>query len=214
MKTVIALSIAGGLCFSLAHAQEVKFAVGPQVGIAISAFPDPWKDYYGTGFGGGGHADANIAPFFSARLNVEYYSFGSDKDKLKTVVAPQFGITASDITSISGGNISVFIVSMEALGKIPTKSIVTPYALFGVGIHSINLSDLSGSDRLGRSTTVTSDDIKFNGGTRLGLDFGFGLEYRLNRMVSLSTEFKYVLVFTENNTSAAMPITIGANFHL
>ena len=126
-------------------------------------------------------------------------------------MATQFGLQASDIASLSGGNISAFIVALEALGKIPTNSIVTPYALFGLGIHNISLSDLSGSDKAGRTATITSDDIAFNGGTKFGLDFGLGFEFRVSRSVSLTTEFKYVLVFTENNTNAAMPITIGAN---
>jgi opacity protein-like surface antigen len=146
-------------------------------------------------------------------LNIEYYTFASDKEKLKPALAAEFGILPSNIASLSGGNISAFIVALEAIGKIPTRSLVTPYALFGLGIHSISLSDLSGSDKSGRSATLSASDVNFNGGTKFGLDFGLGFEFRLNRTVSLSTEFKYVLVFTENNSNAAMPITIGANFH-
>jgi len=214
MKTLATILCAGALLASIANAQEVRFSVGPQAGIAISAFEDTWKDFYGMGFGGGVHADADIARFFSARLNVEYYTFASDKDKLKAVVAPLFGLQASDITTLSGGNVSAFIVAMEALGKIPTTSPVTPYALFGIGIHSLSLSDLSGSDKAAQSATKTSDDIKFDGGSKFGLDFGFGVEYLVNRSVSLTAEFKYVLVFTTNANNAAMPISIGANFHL
>jgi opacity protein-like surface antigen len=214
MRPIAAILFAGALSVSLAEAQDVRFSVGPQAGIAISAFEDTWKDFYGIGYGGGVHVDADIVRFFSARLNIEYYTFGSDKEKLKPLLAPLFNLQTSDIASLSGGNISAFIVAMEALGKIPTKSLVTPYALFGLGIHTISLSDLSGSDRSGRSATLTADDVKFNGGTKFGLDFGLGFEFRVNRAVALTMEFKYVLVFTENNSNAAMPITIGANFHL
>ena len=124
MRSMTVILVAGILSISLANAQDVRFSVGPQAGIAISAFEDTWKDFYGIGFGGGAHVDADIARFFSARLNIEYYTFASDKDKLKAVVAPQFNLQASDIASLSGGNISAFIVAMEAL-KIPTKSVVT-----------------------------------------------------------------------------------------
>jgi len=214
MKSIAAILVAGALLMSRANAQDVRFSFGPQAGIAISAFEDAWKDFYGMGYGGGVHADADIARFFSARLNVEYYSFASDKDKLKPLVASGFGLTASDIASLSGGNIGAFIVEMEAIGKIPTKSSVTPYALFGVGIHSLSLSDLSGSDKSGRSATLTADDVKFDGGTKFGLDFGIGCEINLNHSVALTVEARYVLVFTANNNNAAMPITVGANFHL
>jgi hypothetical protein len=214
MRSMTVILVAGILSISLANAQDVRFSVGPQAGIAISAFEDTWKDFYGIGFGGGAHVDADIARFFSARLNIEYYTFASDKDKLKAVVAPQFNLQASDIASLSGGNISAFIVAMEVLGKIPTRSILTPYALVGLGIHSISLSDLSGSDKTGRSATATADDVNFDGGTKFGLDFGIGFECRLNHSVDLTMEFKYVLVFTQNNSNAAMPITVGANFHL
>ena len=214
MRSMAAILVVGLLSIALANAQDVRFSVGPQAGIAISAFEQNWKDFYGIGYGGGGHVDAEIAKFFSARLNVEYYTFASDKDKLKPLVASQFGLQASDVTSLSGGNISAFIVALEALGKIPTKSAITPYALFGLGIHSISLSDLSGSDKSGRSATLTSDDVNFDGGTKFGLDFGIGFEYRLNHATALTVEFKYVLVFTPNNTNAAMPITVGANFSL
>ena len=214
MRTLAAVLLAAALPISLAEAQYVRFSVGPQAGIAISAFAPDWKNFYGIGYGGGAHVDADIARFFSARVNIEYFTFASDKEKLKQVLAPMFNVQASDISTLSGGNIGVVVVELEALGKIPTRSIVTPYALFGLGIHSISLSDLSGSDKAGRSATVTSDDIHFNGGTNFGLDFGLGFEFRLNRGVALTAEFKYVLVFTQTNSNAAMPITVGASFHL
>jgi len=198
---------------SLAAAQDVRFSAGPHAGIAISSFEQDWKDYYGIGYGGGAHFDADIARFFSARLDIEYYTFASDKTKLKPVVAAFFGLQPTSIASLSGGNIGAFIIALEGIGKIPTQSPVTPYALFGVGIHSLSLSDLSGSDTQGRTASATSDDVKFDGGTKLGLDFGIGMEYKVNRAVSLALEFRYVLVFTANNTNAAMPVTVGANFH-
>jgi len=199
---------------SMATAQNVRFSAGPHAGIAISSFEEGWKDFYGTGFGGGAHVDADIVRFFSVRLNVEYYTFASDKTKLKPVVASFFGLLPTQIASLSGGNVGAFIVALEAIGKIPTQSAVTPYGLFGFGIHSLSLSDLSGSDTQGRTATATGDDVKFNGGTKPGLHFGLGAEYRVNRALSLALEFRYVLVFTENNSNAAMPITVGANFHL
>jgi len=199
---------------AMGRAQNVKFSVGPQAGIAIEAFESPWSDYFGAGFGGGAHADVDIIKFFSVRLSVDYYTFASDKDKLKTLIADYYGILPSDISSLSGGNVGAFNVSMQAIGKIPTPSSVTPYALFGIGIHSLTLSDLNGTSPTYGSGTITSDQVNFDGGTKFGLDFGFGIEYAASRQVSLMAEFRYVLVFTKIQNNGAMPITIGANFHL
>jgi len=212
MKIRVMLLLLSISLVSLAAAQDVRFSAGPHAGIAISSFEQDWKDFYGAGFGGGAHVDADFVKFFSARLDIEYYTFASDKSKLKPIVASFFGLQATDIASLSGGNVGAFIVALEGIGKIPTRSAVTPYALFGFGIHSLSLSDLSGSDKSGRTATATSDDVKFDGGTKLGLHFGLGAEYRVNRAFSLALEFRYVLVFTTNNTNAAMPITVGANF--
>ena len=213
MRTRVILLSALIALAGTAAAQDVRFSLGPHAGIAISSFEEGWTDFYGIGFGGGAHFDADIVRFFTARLDVEYYTFASDKTKLKPLVASYFGLQATDIASLSGGNVGAFIVALEGVGKIPTRSAVTPYALFGFGIHSLSLSDLSGSDKNGRSATATADDVKFDGGTKLGLHFGLGAEYRLNRDLSLALEFRYVLVFTEVNTNAAMPVTLGANFH-
>ena len=212
-KTFTTLS-AVFLVTSFATAQRVGFDAGVHGGVAISAFEDLISDFYGIGFGGGGHLDANIVKFFTTRLNIEYYTFAADQDKLREAVAPAFGLRASDIASSSGGAVNVFIVTMNAIGKIPTGSAVTPYALFGFGIHSISLSDISGSTTSGDSGTITADDVGFKEGTKFGLDFGFGFEFATSKTVDLSLEFKYVLVFTENNSNGAMPISLGANFHL
>lgn len=192
--------------------QRVTFGAGAQAGIAISAFPDVVKDYYGLGYGGGGHFDVNFIPALTARMNIEYFTFASDKDKLKKVLAPRFGILPSDITNLSGGGIGVFIVTVNAIGKVPTGTDITPYGLFGFGIHSISLSDLTGSDNRGRSGTATASDIGYSTQTKFGLNFGIGAEYRVARSVTLNLEFRYVLVFTDNQSSAAMPITVGATF--
>ena len=194
-------------------AKDPTFAIGLHGGPAISAFEDLISDFYTIGFGGGAHVDVNIAPFFSLRLNGEYFTFPSDKDKLKAAIAPMFGLQASDISNADGGAINVVIVTLNALGKIPTNSAVTPYALFGLGIHTISLSDLTGSV-MGQSGTVTADDLGFKEGTKFGLDFGFGLDFQASRSASISVEFKYVLVFTEDNSNGAMPITVGASFIL
>ena len=213
MKILCATLVAILLVVYPSTAKDVTVSLGLHGGPAISAFEDLISDFYTIGFGGGAHVDVNVAPFFTLRLNGEYFTFSSDKEKLKAAIAPQFGLQPSDISDAGGGAINVVIVTLNALGKIPTKSAVTPYGLFGFGIHSISLSDLTGTV-MGQSGTITADDIGFKEGTKFGLDFGFGLEFQASKTANISVEFKYVLVFTENNSNGAMPITLGASFVL
>ena len=213
MKVLCVTLVAILLVVYPSTAKDVTVSLGLHGGPAISAFEDLISDFYTIGFGGGAHVDVNVAPFFTLRLNGEYFTFSSDKEKLKAAIAPQFGLQPSDISDAGGGAINVVIVTLNALGKIPTKSAVTPYGLFGFGIHSISLSDLTGSV-MGQSGTITADDIGFKEGTKFGLDFGFGLEFQASKTANISVEFKYVLVFTENNSNGAMPITLGASFVL
>jgi len=211
MRSVTAI-VAFILLTNMVNAQQrVTFGAGAQAGIAIEAFQASIKDYYSIGYGGGGHFDVNFMPALTTRMNIEYYSFASDKDKLKQQLAPLYGVQPGDITGLSGGTIGVFIVSLNAIGRVPTGTNVSPYGLFGLGIHSISLSDLSGS-AFGQTGTLTAEDLGVKTGTKFGLNFGVGVDMRVARGVNLNLEFKYVLVFTEDETNAAMPIMVGVTF--
>ena len=192
------------------NAQKVSFGAGVKGGLTISAFQDLIKDFYGIGYTFGGHFDVNIVPAFGLRLGVDYYSFGADTDKLKPFVAAEAGVPVSSIESLSGGAINIFAVTVNGLGKIPTKSSVVPYGLFGVGIHNISLSDISGSAG-GQSGSLSADDIGFKEGTKFGLNFGVGTEFHLKKIV-LFIQAGYTLVFTEDESNGGIPIVVGVSF--
>ena len=212
MKRLVLVILAVVLASSVSLSRDAKFGIGLQGGASVSAFQDLIKDFYGVGFNGGVHFDIDIIPAFSARFNADYHSFGSDKDKLKAAVAAEVGVPAASIDNLSGGNVNVISVTLNAMGKIPTRSSVVPYALFGVGIHNISLSDITGSAQ-GQSGTVSADDIGFKEGTKFGLNFGVGSEFQMKTVV-IFIQAGYTIVFTEDESNGAIPIIVGVTFGL
>ena len=188
---------------------QVSFGAGGHAGLSFSSFPKGVKDYYGTGFGGGVHGDLNVVKNFSARFSLDYLTFPSDKKKIAELVANQNGVSASDIT-FEGLNLSAISISLNALGKIPiTKSSVTPYGVFNFGINF-----LSGSD--GKVTyqgvAQPQADIKTESKTKFGLGFGAGTEFAVSPTIRLFLEFKYAMIFTDDENTNHLPLMVGATF--
>jgi opacity protein-like surface antigen len=205
---VLAVIVAG----SSSLARDPKFGAGVHGGISISAFQELISDAYGIGPTFGAHGDLQIIPAFTARLSVDYHTFSPDDDKLKALVGAVLSLDPSTIASISGGSINVFAVTVNAIGKVPTRSRVTPYGLFGLGIHSISLSDIEGSTTTGEQGRLTEDDVDFKGGTKFGLNFAIGSDFKVGKSVTLFFQIGYTLVFTEDESNGAIPILVGVTF--
>ncbi|HCV42622.1 MAG TPA: hypothetical protein DGH68_03990 [Bacteroidetes bacterium] len=206
-KTLVV--ICAWLALSSVASAQLSFDGGAHVGMAISSFPKPLKDYYGTGLLFGGHGELNIMKYVSVRLNLDYVSFSSDKDKIKGVLATQYGVQASDIVfdGLATKDFSVFI---DGLGKIPIQgSPITPYGLVGLGLNFLSASD---GTITYQGTAQPQLTIKGDSSTKFGLDFGAGSEFRVASKVKLFLEFKYVLIFTENESTSYMPIVVGGSF--
>ena len=198
------------LAFSatLASAQ-LSFDGGAHAGLAFASFPKPVSDYYGTGFLFGAHGDLNIIKYFAVRLNLDYATFASNKDKIKTALANANGVQASDI-GFDGLNTSDFSVFVNGLGKIPIQGApITPYGLVGFGLNFLSASDGTVTYQ---GTAQPQAGIKGDSSTKFGLNFGAGSEFRVASKVKLLLEFKYVIVFTDNESTSYFPIVVGASF--
>ncbi len=206
MKKLLLVLLCIVLISGLSPAQ-VKFGAGPHVGFSFSSFPEGIKDFYGFGFGFGAQGEISIMKYVGARLNFDYHIFPSDKTKLKSLqVTDQFGNPLT-ITDVTGGNISIVGITANGLGKIPTGSIVTPYGLFGLGLHILSISDLTiKADGAEGTLKLMSSETDF------GLNFGAGADVKVAKNLTLFGEFKYVLIFTKDNNSSHIPITFGANY--
>ncbi len=181
---------------------QVTFGGGAHSGLAFTSFPQPLTDYYGTGFGFGAHGDLNIIPELALRLNVDYNTFTSDKDKLKA----RFNLV--DAVQLTGANVTIFGLTANVHGKLPTSSIVKPYGILGLGLQILSQSDL-------RATFNGQDAGTLQGApttTNFGVNFGSGLEFGLGRRTNLFIEAKYALFFDSGGTSSYIPVTIGVSF--
>jgi opacity protein-like surface antigen len=189
---------------------------GAQGGISLSSFPDPVKDYYGLGFGGGAHLDLNVLRYLTIRLRGDYDVFPSDKSKFATAIAKEFtvgGVAADPAkTTFDGLNTSGLGITLSGIGKLPTKSIVTPYALVGLGVHILNASNQTISYTGHGDITQSLIDLNIisqpESTTKFGLNFGAGAEFALGTF-KLFIEFQYVIIFTPDKNTSHMPITIG-----
>jgi opacity protein-like surface antigen len=197
---------------------RAQFSVGfgAHGGISMASFPPDVKDFYGIGFGGGAHLDLNVLRFLSIRLNGDYLTFTSDKNKIKELLVQQFTVdgAAADPakTEYDGLNAGIITISLNGIGKIPTGTIVVPYGLIGVGVNMMSLSDHKVTYTGKGDITQPLIDLKIIGKpesqTKVGLNFGGGVEFQLGK-VKLFVEAKYVMIFTPDNKTNHLPITIG-----
>jgi opacity protein-like surface antigen len=219
MKRIVLVALAL-LIASAPAMSQISFGGGVQGGLSIASFPDEIKDFYGVGFGGGAHLDVNVLRYLTLRLNGDFFTFPSDKKKVGALLAQQFSVNeggtwvAADPakTTVEGYNARAIGITLNGIGKIPTKSVVTPYALLGVGLHIVSASDMSVSyTGLGDITKdLVEGDIvsQPESKARFGLNFGAGSEFSLGG-AKLYIEVRYVMIFTPDKKTNHIPITIG-----
>jgi len=214
MKRSLLVAILLLFCIGAASAQ-MQFGGGAQAGIDFASFPKPIDQIYGTGYGFGGHGDLLIMKYLGVRLSIDYRTFSSDKGKLAAAYASLFtfnGVQADPSqTSVTGLNTSDLSFMLSGIGRLPTGSIVTPYALLGLGLHVVSASNPTISYQ-GQDITqqLLQQQIIMNptSATKFGIHFGAGGELSLG-MVKLFLEVKYVVVFTQNNSTSFIPIEVG-----
>lgn len=184
---------------------QMKFGVGPHVGISFSSFPKPTDQIYGIGFNFGAQGELELMKNIGIRLGLDYGTFSSDKTKFGYTNGGQ-AIPSSDI---SGLGVGIFGLSVSGVGKLPLKGGITPYGLVGFGLNFISVSDLvvkvNGQD----FTTIKGDS-----NTKFGIHFGVGTEYRVAKNIGIFGEFKFNLIFTEGSSTSTFPLMFGANFWL
>jgi hypothetical protein len=188
---------------------QVSFGGGAQMGIAIAMFPDAIKDYYGMGLGFGGHGDVNIIKYVTARLSMDYYTFGFDSKKYLDLVAKQNNVAASTL-DMSGLRINDLAITVSGIGKVPLRGIVTPYGIFGFGLNFVSSSDPKVTYN-GNDVTAQLGMGKGDSSTKFGLHFGAGSEFHIG-MVKAYFEFKYAMIFTEGQNTNYLPLTVGVTF--
>ena len=188
---------------------QVWFGGGAQSGLAFTSFPEPTNQFFGLGFGGGVHGDVNIMPALSARLNIDYHRFPSDKTKLKEtwIVIDQNGNRTNDF-SVEGANIGIVGATADLIGRIPTGSAVRPYGLVGAGLQFISMSE----QRVLFNGETLAVQRAPDGTTNFGVNVGAGAELALGQRTGLFVQATYTLIFASGGTSSYIPLTFGVSF--
>jgi opacity protein-like surface antigen len=192
---------------------QLTFGGGASAGVGFSSFQKEISDYFGFGYQFGAHGDMNINKYVTVRLNFDYNIFPSNKDKFIDMVAAnakdEFGnpiaINKADV-SISGLNASIFAIGIDGIGKLPTKSAFTPYAIIGFGLHIMSLSDGKVSYK-GQEVAQITKPVETQ--TKFGIRFGAGTEFQLSKLAELYFDVKYVIVFTKESSNGYIPLTFG-----
>lgn len=228
-----------GLISSFANAQ-IAFDGGAQFGIAFSSFAKPAGDLYGTGLVFGGHGDMSINKYLSVRLSFDYATFSADGDKLKGVAADASVNTVQEflgatlnaqdnalvrgtVKSADGARVSAPSIFVTGIGKLPTGSMITPYALLGFGMTFLSFGDVNfnstgvrvQNNQTGQTVQVIpagNQSVKIDSQSKFGMQFGIGSEFKLSKPVKLYFEVKYNLIFTEGKSSSYFPLVVGASF--
>lgn len=200
------------LCGIVAANAQIKFAVGPEAGIAIVSVPEPMNQYYGFGYGFGAHADMEIMKYFGIALNLDYRMFPLDKTKFGNYLAGLGGVAPGSVT-VSGLTVSTFSVMLNGVGKIPLDGPVTPYGVVGLGLGSLSMSDPTITFN-GQDITALVGLTKAPSETDFALNFGAGAEFKVAKTVGLFLDFRYFMVFTKDKNTTFFPITVGASFYI
>jgi hypothetical protein len=208
MKTSI-IAIALLIASASASFAQVSFGGGAHSSLAFTSFARPLNEIYGIGFGGGAHGDVNIIPALALRLSFDYNTFPSDKTKLKAgfVVTDGNGNVTNNY-DLEGANITIFGITANAIGKIPTGASVKPYGILGFGLQISSQSDLRFLANGQAFQTLRGAESS----TNFVLNFGAGVEFGLGRRTNLFIEGKYALILASGGSSSYVPITVGVSF--
>lgn len=190
-----------GLLLPLSLYAQTPLSFGVHANGAALNVPEPLKDVYGAGFGGGAHLDLDLL-VLSLRLSGDYISFSPDNNKYLAVINSIPGVNAS---ALDGGRLS--IISGHVNGKLPLLPVpvISPYVTGGVGLSRISVDDVKVTVN-GVPVTAPAPSPE----TKTTINLGAGLDLKLG--IALFIEARYTWIFTEGETSTYVPVTLGITF--
>jgi opacity protein-like surface antigen len=204
MRKLLTLAATAVVLSSFTYASGLV-SFGLQATGANINVPDPLKDSYGLGYGGGAHIDINFVPMLSLRVTGDYLSFSLDEGNFKNYVAAVAGVQASDL-SVDGGRIGVLTFAANTKFTFLPLPVLSPYLTGGVGTSTISVSDLTV-----KYQGIATPAAGVNGQTKFSANFGPGVDLSLGG-VTLYLEAKYTWIFTDNSTSTYVPVSLGITF--
>lgn len=169
--------------------------------------PDPFKEVYGFGYGGGVHLDINLPLILAIRIQGDYVTFGLDDAKFKNLlVNANPGTTASQY-AVGGGRFNILSVFANTkISPLPLP-IVSPYLTGGAGIANVSVSDF----KITHPTLQFNNTVGLKGETNFSANLGAGVDLDLI-VLKLYLELRYTWIFSSGSTSTYVPVSLGITF--
>ena len=205
---------------------KINLYFGGNIGIPLT--PSVFSNYWHTGYGGCAGVEYSLTPAISLILDVNYISFSLNVSKLKTdynlpVKGGDFipqsertgDFTYEDYLSLvnyEGGSASILDMEIRCKYNFLQKlNAFSPYALAGIGLTNLDISDFSGSVKYHSYTKKIS--IK-QSETYLSVSIGAGIDVSLSETIGIFVEGLYVIDLNSGDKTAFFPIKAGVSIKL
>lgn len=199
LATVIMIVILSGV-LNAASANKVELYFNGALAFPLE--PDEFSDYWKTSvlnLGGGiGH---KIIPAISANVYFDWCNFGFDGEKF----ARDVGVGGE--VSISGLDASVMTIMGNLKAVVPSGQI-RPYFWGGLGLFILSIDD----------GYVSVDDfvipVEGESENAFGINFGAGIEVTVAKTLDLFFDGRFVLGFTDVESTSILPLRAGIKVKL
>ena len=209
MKRLALLSLFSILVTSLAFSDGL-FSFGVHGNFANLDVAEPLHRAYGTGFGFGLHGDYHLG-VATVRVSGDYIGFGADHDFYTTliydaVVADYPDLLRQDVQVTGGGTISIISIGVNGKYGFP-QTALSPYLLAGVGLGILSVSTINAT----LQDAPIAVDTGLPNQTRFMVNLGGGADFPVGS-ATLFVEARYTWIFTQNEKTAYIPVTLGVTF--
>lgn len=171
-------------------------------GISFPAAPDEFTDYWRMGFNFGGGIGYSVTPNLTLIGYFDFNGFRFDDDKFLR----DYGFSGYGI-SISGGEASIITFSGNLKATLQTRpSQVRPYFCGGIGLFKLSIGDVTVYGPGGSATAEGDSETAFS------VLFGAGIDFAIGERMDLFIEGRYVIGFTEDESTQMFPIKLGIKF--
>ena len=181
-------------------------------GLSLPHAPEVFKKGSSNGFNMGGGINYRVKRQIAFQALVNYDRFPLDEEGVLDQTAEEFGSVLSSL-SIQGADASFLSVSGEFIFSfIGLPNTATPYAIAGMGMARISVSDvtISGSF-LGADFTETTEGISETNPLAF---FGAGVYIPLDERIGVLVEGRYQFIFREDERTNFVSLRGGVRIGL
>ena len=196
---VIVIVLFSSMLFA-GNQQKVGLYFNGALGLPMN--PNEFSDYWKTSFlnfgAGLGYA---FSPILSSNVYFDLGIFAFDGDK----IAHEAGL--GGVISIDGGSASIMTIFANIKAAVSTGT-VRPYFFGGGGLFLLSVDDATVS---GGGMVIPLEGASE---TAVGINFGAGTYFVVAKQLDLFLDGRYVLGFTEGESTGTLPIRLGVRVKL